>query len=176
MDEPRKERSGTRELPADDLRADVRYLARCWGNQLREQGGEELLAAVEVNRPRAIELREADDVALDGLLTLVRDLDAELAPSVVWASPPATLRHQHLDKEHGCGRWWAWSLASPDEPLRESGSARPSTEFQADLAPDDLQAFLANLCVTPTFTAHLTESRRRAILDLLARLGELVRA
>ena len=133
-----------------------------------------MLAAVEAARTRAIELREADDVALDGLLTLVRDLDAELAPSVVRAFASYFHIINTLEQEHRLRSPRARSLASPDEPLRESiGEA--VDRIPADLAPDDLQAFLANLCVTPTFTAHLTESRRRAILDLLARLGELVR-
>ena len=62
MEEPRRERSGARELPADDLRADVRYLGSLLGTVLREQGGDGLLAAVEQARTRAIELRDTDDV------------------------------------------------------------------------------------------------------------------
>ena len=174
MEEPRGERSGARELPADDLRADVRYLGSLLGTVLREQGGEELLAAVEKARTRAIELREADAVALDELLALIRDLDSELAPSVVRAFASYFHVINTLEQEHRLRSLRARSLASPDEPLRESiGEA--VARIPSDLGPDDLRAFLANLCVTPTFTAHPTESRRRAVLDLLARLGELVR-
>ena len=54
MEETRRERSAARDLPADDLRADVRYLGSLLGTVLREQGGDELLAAVERARTRAI--------------------------------------------------------------------------------------------------------------------------
>jgi len=174
VEETRSERSAARERPADDLRADVRYLGSLLGTVLREQGGDELLAAVERARTRAIELRENDDLALDDLLTLIRDLDPDLAPSVVRAFASYFHVINTLEQEHRLRSLRARSLASPDEPLRESiGEA--VDRIPDDLPRDELLAFLANLCVTPTFTAHPTESRRRAVLDLLARLGELVR-
>ena len=83
MSQTRRERSGARELPADDLRADVRYLGSLLGTVLLEQGGEPLLAAVERARTRAIELREPEDVDLQELQGLVGEIDPELAPSVV---------------------------------------------------------------------------------------------
>ena len=175
MDETHRERSGARELPADDLRADVRYLGSLLGTVLREQGGNELLAAVERARTHAIELRERDDDAsLDTLLTLVRDLDPELTPSVVRAFASYFHVINTLEQEHRLRSLRARALASPDEPLRESiGEA--IGRVPADLSADDVQSFLADLCVTPTFTAHPTESRRQTVLNLLARLGELVR-
>jgi phosphoenolpyruvate carboxylase len=174
MDESRSERSEARELPADDLRADVRYLGSLLGTVLREQGGDELLAAVERARTRAIELREGDDPALDDLLALIRDIDPELTPSVVRAFASYFHIINTLEQEHRLRSLRARSLASPDEPLRESiGEA--IGRVPADRTADEVQSFLADLCVTPTFTAHPTESRRRAVLDLLARLGGLVR-
>src|SRR5215212_10014199 len=83
VEDGRRERHEPRELPADDLRADVRYLGSLLGTVLREQGGDELLAAVEQARVTAIELREAGDDDLGPLLRVVGDLDPELAPSVV---------------------------------------------------------------------------------------------
>jgi phosphoenolpyruvate carboxylase len=174
VDEPRRERSASRDLPADDLRADVRYLGSLLGTVLREQGGEELLAAVEHARLRAIELREAGEVALDDLLALVGDLDPELAPSVVRAFASYFHVINTLEQEHRLRSLRYRQLATPDEPLRESiGEAM--ARVPDDRPADEVQSFLADLRVTPTFTAHPTESRRQTVLNLLARLGELVR-
>jgi phosphoenolpyruvate carboxylase len=174
VEEARKERSAARDQAADDLRADVRYLGALLGTVLREQGGEELLAAVEHARTRAIELREQRDVQLADLQRLVGELDPDLAPSVVRAF--ATYFHviNTLEQEHRLRSLRARSLAAPDEPLRES-IAEAIARIPADLPAEDVQAFLAQLCVTPTFTAHPTESRRRTVLDILARLGDVVR-
>ena len=174
MDEARSERSAARDLPADDLRADVRYLGSLLGAVLREQGGDELLAAVERARTRAIELREQPEVELNDLQTLVASIDPDLAPSVVRAFASYFHVINTLEQEHRLRSLRARALAAPDEPLRESiGEAMALVPD--DLPVEDVQAFLANLCVTPTFTAHPTESRRRTVLDILARLGEVVR-
>jgi phosphoenolpyruvate carboxylase len=174
VDEARTERSGARDLAAEDLRADVRYLGGLLGTVLREQGGDQLLAAVERARHRAIELREADEVALDDLLALVRDLDPGLAPSVIRAFACYFHIINALEQEHRLRSLRARMLADPDRPLPESiGEAVAAVP--ADRPVEEVQAFLADLCVTPTFTAHPTESRRRTVLELLARLGELVR-
>ena len=60
MEEARRDRPEPRDLPADDLRADVRYLGSLLGTVLKEQGGDGLLAAVEQARHAAIELRDAE--------------------------------------------------------------------------------------------------------------------
>ncbi|MFN8632771.1 MAG: phosphoenolpyruvate carboxylase [Chloroflexota bacterium] len=174
MVDTRRERSDVRDLPADDLRADVRYLGALLGTVLREQGGDELLEAVERARTRAIEIRETDDVVLDPLIQQIGALDAELAPSVVRAFTSYFHIINTLEQEHRLRSLRARSLANPDTPLPESiGDA--VARIPANRPPADVQRQLANLCVTPTFTAHPTESRRRTVLDLLAGLGELVR-
>ncbi|MCC7368244.1 MAG: phosphoenolpyruvate carboxylase [Chloroflexi bacterium] len=174
MEEARKDRSAARDLPADDLRADVRYLGSLLGAVLLEQGGEALLAAVERARTRAIELRDNLDVDLSALLSLTADLDPDLAPSVVRAFASYFHVINTLEQEHRLRSLRQRQLAAPDEPLRES-IAEAVAAVPADMPVQDVQAFLAQLCVTPTFTAHPTESRRRTVLDLLARLGEVVR-
>jgi phosphoenolpyruvate carboxylase len=139
-----------------------------------EQGGEPLLAAVERARTRAIELREPENVDLEELRSLVGEIDPDLAPSVVRAFASYFHIINTLEQEYRLKSLRARALADPDSPLRESiGEAM--ARVPADLPVEQVQAFLARLCVTPTFTAHPTESRRRAVLDLLARLGELVR-
>ena len=174
MDEGPSERSGARDRPADDLRADVRYFGSLLGTVLREQGGSTLLAAVEQARTRAIEERDAEGMALDGLLGLIGELDPELVPSVVRAFASYFHVINTLEQEHRLRSLRTRSLAAPDEPLRES-IAEALARVPADVPAAETQALLADLCVTPTFTAHPTESRRRAVLELLARLGELVR-
>lgn len=173
MEETKRERSEARDLPADDLRADVRYLGSLLGTVLREQGGDALLAAVERARTRAIELREADPVRLDELLRVLGDLDAELVPSVVRAFASYFHIINTLEEQHRLRSLRSRSITSPDQPLRESiGEA--FEHIPADRPVEEVRAFLAQLCVTPTFTAHPTESRRRTVLELLARLGDLV--
>lgn len=174
MEEVRRERSEPRDLPADDLRADVRYLGSLLGSVLREQGGEGLLTAVEQARLGAIELRDRETVSLETLLEQVQKLDPELAPSVVRAFASYFHVINTLEQEHRLRSLRARSLATPDSPLPESiGEA--IRRVPDDVPVEEVLRFLATLCVTPTFTAHPTESRRQTVLNLLARLAELVR-
>src|SRR2546429_2006034 len=57
LEELTTDQPGTKELP---LRRDVRSLGRLLGGTLREQGGSELLEAVEELRTMAIARREPD--------------------------------------------------------------------------------------------------------------------
>src|SRR5207248_3642519 len=62
LEELTTDQPGTKELP---LRRDVRSLGRLLGGTLREQGGSELLEAVEELRTMAIARREPDSWSED---------------------------------------------------------------------------------------------------------------
>ena len=77
----------SREPPDDQLRSDVRALGLLLGTVLREQGGEELLAAVEEIRHAAIERRTTSPVDLDPLRDTIDRLDSGRLSAIRRAFP-----------------------------------------------------------------------------------------
>src|SRR3712207_6407440 len=166
--------------PADDpttdaLRADVRDLGALLGVVLREQGGDGLLEAVERVRHLAIELRTDGSDTLDPLLDAERAVPDHLLGSVVRAF--ATYFHiiNMVEQQHRLRALRARRRDRPDRPQAES-MAEAVASLPRSVTPDEARAFFVGLRVTPVFTAHPTESRRRTILDHLARLARSVDA
>ena len=158
---------------ADALRADVRDLGALLGMVLREQGGEELLAAVERVRHLAIQLRTSGAVTLDPLLEAERGVPDQLVGPVVRAF--ATYFHiiNMVEQQHRLRALRSRRREHPDRPLSES-IAEAVTTIPESVSADEARAFFDALRVMPVFTAHPTESRRRTVLDHLARLARLV--
>jgi len=158
---------------SDDLRADVRYLGTLLGTVLREQGGDDLLAAVERARQLAISLREADEPDLDRLLSEIRDLNDSQVPLLVRAFASYFHIINTLEQHHRLRSLRDRLLARPDEPLNES-IAEALECIPSETSPRVVAEFLEQMRAVPVFTAHPTESRRRTVLELLDRLGALV--
>ena len=160
---------------SDALRIDVRDLGALLGVVLREQGGEELFAAVERVRHLAIQLRSGRAATLEPLLDAGRDVPDHLVGSVVRAFATYfhiinTVEQQHrLRALRTRRREQAESLIS--ESIAEAVAAIPPS-----VPAEEARAFFDALRVTPVFTAHPTESRRRTVLDHLAELARLVDA
>ncbi|MDP8924787.1 MAG: phosphoenolpyruvate carboxylase [Chloroflexota bacterium] len=144
------------------------------GVVLREQGGEELFDAVERVRQLAIELRTGA-ATLDPLLAAMRDVPDHLLGSVVRAF--ATYFHiiNVVEQQHRLRALRARRREHPDRPPAES-IAEAVDAIPPSVSPAEARAFFEALTVTPVFTAHPTESRRRTVLDHLAELGRLVDA
>jgi phosphoenolpyruvate carboxylase len=181
------------------LRRYVRLLGGALGRVLVESEGPELLADVERLRLAAIGLRSTTDreTRLGQVVQIVAGLDLDRAESVARAF---TVYFQlvNLAEEHYRARILrersrppgptaapgptaptaptggpAPGPASPREPVRES-LAEAVAEVRATAGEGALAALLERLEVRPVLTAHPTEARRRAVVDALRRISQLV--
>jgi len=173
MTDRRERGTSVDEAGADALRGDVRDLGALLGTVLREQGGQEVFDAVERIRHLSIELRGARSSTIEPLLAATRELPFELLGAVTRAF--ATYFHiiNTVEQQHRIRSLRARRRERSDQPLAESIAAAVAA-IPLDTPTEDIRAFVAALRVTPVFTAHPTESRRRTVLDHLARLAELV--
>ena len=164
-----------RDGPAHELRSDVRYLGELLGTVLREQCGEDALAAVEDIRHRAIDLREAATPALESLFRAMERLDDDTASAVARAF--ATYFHliNTVELHHRLWSLRSRELEAPDRPRAES-IAEAVAGLPSDVPRERAEALARSLAVTPVFTAHPTESRRRTVLGHLRQLQSLVAA
>jgi phosphoenolpyruvate carboxylase len=162
-----------RAAPSDELRRDVRELGALLGTVLREQGGDELLAAVEAARRRAIDLRESGRPDLSQLGSLVARLDPGRLSTVARAF--ATYFHliNLLEQHHRLRSLRARALAESDRPMPES-IADAFASVPPNVPVGAAEALVERLAITPVFTAHPTEARRRTVLERLGRLGSLI--
>jgi phosphoenolpyruvate carboxylase len=155
------------------LRADVRYLGTLLGEVLREQGGGALLIAVERARQRAIALRESGEPDLEPLREVIGEIEPDLIPLVVRAFASYFHIINTLEQHQRLRSLRERQLAQPERPLAES-IGEGLERIPDDLDPNVVADFISHVRVTPVFTAHPTESRRRTVLELLDRLGALV--
>ena len=163
-----------RDLPADDLRADVRYLGSLLGTVLRSRAATSCWRPSSGHACAPSSCARPEDVDLHRLLALVGDLDPSWRRRWCGRSPATSTSSTRWSKSTACARCGRGRWPIPTSRCA-SRSARRWPAFPPICRSSRSSAFLSELCVTPTFTAHPTESRRRTVLDLLARLGELVR-
>jgi phosphoenolpyruvate carboxylase len=168
------ERRDPAAMPAP-LRRDVGLLGRLLGRVLEESGGPELLEDVERLRRATIALRGAQgddrEAARAEVVELVAGFDLDRAELVaraftVYFQLVNLAEEQHRvrtlrERSHG------------DGPVKESFEAAVQ-EVRAAAGDTGLAALLDRLEVTPVFTAHPTEARRRAVVDALLRTGGLL--
>jgi phosphoenolpyruvate carboxylase len=175
-----------REQASGPLRRHVRLLGGMLGQVLVESEGPELLADVERLRHATIELRSTTDRErqLSRVLEIVAGLDLERAESVAQAFTVyfqlVNLAEEHYrarilrERSRGSGGpGEAGSRPLPLELVRES-LAQAVAEVRATAGEGALTALLERLEVRPVLTAHPTEARRRAVVDALRRISELV--
>lgn len=159
------------------LRDDVRTLGAMVGELIREQGGEELFEFVETARLRAIRRREQNERPGEKLGDLIRDLDPELALSVIRSFSTYFQMVNTAEKVHRIRR--------RREYLRDVGQYQPGgledTLLRLKASGTDLEGIeelLGRLRIEPVFTAHPTEPTRRTILrkeqEIVRHLVELL--
>ena len=162
-------------LPKDEpLREDVRILGALVGDVIREQGGERLFDTVEKARHAAIRRREGDAGAAGDVEAALAGLSAGEAAEVVRAFSTYFQVVNLAERVHRVRRGrqrmledtapQADSLADAVRRLAATGST-----------PAEAAARFSGAIVEPVFTAHPTESTRRAILKKQERIaGELI--
>lgn len=155
--------------PKDEpLRDDVRVLGDLVGRVIREQGGDELFAAVEAARQAAIARRE--DPKGDGearLVAQVEDLSLDEAEGLVRAFATYFQVVNMAEKVHRIRRRRDYLRRAEEDGEPQAYSLRHTVErlAGAGLGAEDVAALFARMCVEPVFTAHPTEATRRTLLE-----------
>ena len=153
------------------LRQDVRWLAATLGRVVGRLAGEDTFRAVEelrrACRARRLGVPGAPD--LDTLLARTRSLPPETARLTARAFTVFFILINAAEQAHRVRRSRQDDLAAA-----QRGSVRWSLRrlHEAGQGADEVTRALLTLDVRPVLTAHPTESARRTILDLQARLAE----
>ena len=156
-----------------DLRGRVRLLGNLLGEVLRTQAGEEVYRVVERLRKGFIRQRaEPDPTRLGRLRRIIEKMRPESLRPVIRAFSiyfqlvniaeegfQHRLRRRIAGKAGVAGGLWRGSF---DHCLRELRAA--------GITPEELQDLLDEIRYIPVFTAHPTESKRRAIMLQLRRI------
>ena len=155
------------------LHDDVRRLASCLGRTIRRFEGDEVFEAVEGLRKACRDRRagEADAADLRTLLHRVEALPLEVAAPVARAFTLFFLLINTAEQVHRVRRRRSYPSSTP-----QPGSIRWALHtLRADGASaDEVAQALAALQVEPVLTAHPTESTRRTVLTLQARVAALL--
>ena len=152
-------------MPAP-LRREVRLLGDMLGQVLKEYGGAGLLEDVESLRRTVILARQADDEGASPRLVASWPIDR--AEQVARAFT-CYFQLVNLAEE----RHRARALRERDrgtEPLAES-LAQAVEEIRSRGGEAKLRQLIDDLVIHPVLTAHPTESRRRAVVAAIARVG-----
>lgn len=157
------------------LHADVRWLATALGQVVRRLDGEPAFEAVETLRAaaRARRLGEADAPELAGLLARVEALPLPVAASVARAFTLFFLLINTAEQVHRVRRRRSYP-SDPPQPASPRWAMQRMKEDGAT-AEETAEALKA-LEIRPVLTAHPTESTRRTVLELQARVAELLLA
>jgi phosphoenolpyruvate carboxylase len=155
--------AGRRERPLPpEFRRDVRLLTTLLGEVIAESGGPDLLADVERLRKAAIALRSSpSDARRRQLVASVGALEHRRAEDVIRAFTAyfqlvnVVEEHQRLRILHG----------------RRQG--RGAVEGSIEAAGLDRDV-VERLAITPVLTAHPTEAKRRAVVEHLWRIADLL--
>ncbi|MDX1348366.1 MAG: phosphoenolpyruvate carboxylase [Thiomicrorhabdus chilensis] len=159
------------------LRARVKLLGSLLGEIIETQVGKPVLDAIEKLRTGYIKLDEKEDPALRSELTdFIEKQSAEDLILIIRAFNIyfslvnlAEEEHQYHERQ---------SQLKSDGPLWEGSVLKTIEGFKAqDFSAEQVKKLLGNLCYIPVFTAHPTESKRRAVMENLRKifltLGEL---
>ena len=166
-------RDADREHVPAPMRRDVRLLGRLLGDVLRESGGQDLLDDTERLRRAVIAARRpgSADAAVGEIADLVASWPLERAEAVAHAFT-VYFHLANLAEEHQRIRTLRNRDAAGTAP-RESLAAAV-TALRADLGQRRADALLDGLRVHPVLTAHPTETRRRAVTEVLRRISTLL--
>ncbi len=158
------------------LHADVRDLSTALGRVIRRLEGESVFDAVESLRKACRARRRQEEGAedLEALLGRVAELDLTTASKVARAFTLFFLLINTAEQIHRVRRRRTYAR-QPDEPAQKGSIAWALATLKASGATaDELSEALAALEVSPVLTAHPTESTRRTVLGLQARVADLL--
>ena len=158
------------------LHEDVRWLASSLGRVIKRLEGDVAFETVESLRQacRARRHGEATSASLDELLARVEDLSIERSAVTARAFTLFFLLINTAEQVHRVRRAHAYRTAATVEP--QPGSARWAMRALRAAGRDaaEVERAIGRLDVRPVLTAHPTESTRRTLLGLQARVAELL--
>ncbi|KUJ75741.1 phosphoenolpyruvate carboxylase [Thiomicrospira sp. XS5] len=166
-----------KELRDKQLRSRVKLLGSLLGEVIETQVGKSTLDAVETLRKGYIKLHKEDDPKLrQELKKFIEEQSPESLILIIRAFNLyfslvnlAEEEHQYHERQ---------SQLKSDGPLWMGSVLNTISEFkQEGLSAQEVETLINKLCYIPVFTAHPTESKRRAVMENLRRifitLGEL---
>ncbi len=166
------------ETRAEDvpLHEDVRWLAATLGRVVNRLEGADALRAVEGLRKACRDRRRgnADAASFTALLELVAGLPLELSAVTARAFTLFFLLINTAEQVHRVRRRGAYLLQGSAEPQPASARWTMRQLRGAGRSADEVAAAIAQLDVRPVLTAHPTESTRRTLLALQARVADLM--
>ena len=154
------------------LRTRVKRLGQMLGEIIASQAGEDVLHNVERLRKGFIQLRgRPDSNKLDRLKKMIDKLSPDALRPIIRAFSTyfqvvniAEESFQHRQRRQ---------IAASGQPLWQGSFDHCLRELRSSgITPDQLQDLLDDVRYMPVFTAHPTESKRRAILLQLRRIFE----
>lgn len=158
----------------EQVRDDIRYLGRILGRVIAEQEGEDVYELVESTRQLAFGVARGDEDA-EALLAAFRGVDENkinlVARSFSYFSLMANIA-EDLDDEAALAAREDEGSQAPDASLQ---GALAKLKADGTVSPGDVATMLENAQVSPVFTAHPTETRRRTVFDVQSRIVALLR-
>jgi phosphoenolpyruvate carboxylase len=160
------------------LHHDVRRLAAALGGVIRRLEGDEAFAVVETLRRDTRARRHGDTNAAD-LNTLLAKVDAlpvELAATAARAFTLFFLLINTAEQVHRVRRTRAYASAGDEHPQPASARWTMQKLRESGYGATDILDAMTHIEVRPVLTAHPTESTRRTLLALQARVADLLLA
>ena len=174
---------GTTTIPAtrredEPLHEDVRWLAGALGRVIRRLEGETAYETVESLRRGARARRHAvpDAASLDDLLDQVERLPLDQSAIAARAFTLFFLIINTAEQVHRVRRRRDYDRQGDAEPQPAGARWTMRRLRDAGRTPDEVMEAIARLDVRPVLTAHPTESTRRTLLALQARVADLLLA
>ena len=160
------------------LHDDVRWLAASLGRVIRRLEGEPTFQAVEALRKACRARRHGDPDArsLDALLAEVEQLPIERAAVIARAFTLFFLLINTAEQVHRVRRSRAYRTIDNEEPQPASARWAMRSLHAAGRDAAEVERAMLALDVRPVLTAHPTESTRRTLLALQARVADLLLA
>jgi phosphoenolpyruvate carboxylase len=161
MNAPRQLEFAPPDLP---LRDEVRRLGALVGDMLAEQVSPAFLEEVERVRTTAIARRQ-NGGSMESLAALLDGLEPAHAESLVRAFSTYFQVVNIAERVHRIRRRRDYQRADTRTPQPESLHDALRQLKAKDVSPDELHDWLERIDIEPVFTAHPTESVRRALLE-----------
>jgi phosphoenolpyruvate carboxylase len=160
------------------LHDDVRWLAASLGRVIRRLEGEPTFQSVEALRKacRARRHGDPDALSLDALLAEVEGLPIERAAVIARAFTLFFLLINTAEQVHRVRRARAYRTVDNEEPQPASARWAMRSLHSAGRDAAEVERAMLALDVRPVLTAHPTESTRRTLLALQARVADLLLA